>query len=74
MSKISEAKEAQGYEPKPVFPMCSNCINLKSDIEEIKTYGQVYKKETNIRCGIGGFAVKKQGTCELHKPALHPGN
>lgn len=24
-------------------------------------------KETNLRCGIGGFAVKKNATCNQHK-------
>jgi hypothetical protein len=69
MSKQSEAKENQGYNPKPVLPICSNCKNYLSDSkEEQGAFGGVWHKEINIRCGIGGFAIKKQGNCKLHEP------
>lgn len=64
MSKKANLKTEQGYEPKPIFAMCSNCKNFKSD-HETTTYG--YVAEKNIRCGIGGFAIKKQGTCKFHE-------
>jgi len=64
MSKKANKKTEQGYEPKPIFAMCSNCIYFKSDFEK-KEYG--YMAEKNIRCGVGHFAVKKQGTCKLHE-------
>ncbi len=67
MSKKSNKKQEQGYEPKPTVAMCSNCNNFKSDFI-VKTYG--YKQETNIRCGVGSFAVKKQGVCKLHEKKL----
>lgn len=63
MSKQSDAKLEQKYQLKPKFPMCSNCKFFKSDKKE-GTFG--YIKESNIRCGLGGFAIKKQGTCEKH--------
>lgn len=69
MSKQREAKKSQGYNPKPTHPMCSNCAHYSSDIvEERAAYGSgVYRRETNIRCGLGGFAVKKMGNCAEHK-------
>lgn len=64
MSKKANLKTEQGYEPKPIFAMCSNCKHFKSD----KIMNQWnYEEEKNIRCGIGEFAVKKQGTCKLHE-------
>jgi len=30
-----------------------------------KLYGDELRRNTNIRCGIGGFAVKKQGCCSM---------
>ena len=48
--------------------MCSNCKWFKSDFIENK-YG--FQEEKNLRCACelpncGGFAVKKQGTCNVH--------
>ncbi len=60
---IMKPKEQQGYEPKPTFPMCSNCQHFRSD----KVMNQwKYEEEKNIRCRLGGFAIKKQGTCNKH--------
>lgn len=66
MSKQSEAKIDQGYEQKPVPRTCANCQHFKSD--NVLSYvghfdGKEYFKESNLRCGIGGFAVKKMATC-----------
>jgi hypothetical protein len=63
MSKKADLKTEQGYDPKPTFAMCSNCKNFKSD----KIRNQWGYEEKNIRCGLGGFAVKKQGTCKMHE-------
>ncbi len=30
-------------------------------------YGDEHKQQKNLRCGIGGFSVKKQGSCEEWK-------
>ena len=61
MSKQSEAKEAQGYQENA---NCSNCANYLSDTK-IRGY---YYVEHNIRCGIGGFEIKKTATCEKWEP------
>lgn len=64
MSKQSEAKEAQGYVAKPVPSTCSNCKHYTSEItERIGMWNKVYYDESDRRCGLGGFAVKKQATC-----------
>lgn len=64
MSKQTQAKEAQGYVPKAVPQVCCNCAHFVSDkVEREGCFGGVYVDEKNLRCGIGGFAVKKMGTC-----------
>lgn len=70
MSKQSKNKEIQGYTPKPVFRMCSNCKFFASDVTEFNRYGSTYTEEKNIRCAYpdgGDFAVKKQGNCNKHE-------
>lgn len=64
MSKQSKAKEIQGYVPKPVPNVCMNCSYFRSEVS-IRTgyFGGEYTDEKNMRCGLGGFAVKKKGTC-----------
>lgn len=66
MSKQSEAKQAQGYKPNHFYPVCMNCKYSDSVvIETDDSWSWNIKKET--RCGIGGFAVKKMGTCKLYE-------
>jgi len=68
MSKQSEAKIKQNYNPKPDPQQCANCKHFKSDT--IGTVGwdkKTYYQEKNLRCGIGGFAIKKRGVCTDHK-------
>lgn len=65
MSKQSEAKEAQGYVAKPVPSTCSNCKHYQSKVEVLRGYFQPYEKESEIKCGLGGFAVKKTATCNM---------
>ena len=68
MSKQSEAKKNQGYNPKLIPPMCMNCDHYESDMLPVSGFSVLsYLNEKNIRCGIGGFAVKKMGTCALHE-------
>lgn len=75
MSKQSEAKEKQGYVAKAP-KTCGNCANFTCDLElpawmarlKVDPLGRPYSieeygHETNKRCGLGGFAVKKSGTC-----------
>lgn len=63
MSKQSEAKEAQNYIAKPKPPMCSNCVHYKSEMVENEYH---YIQEKNMRCGRGGFAIKKTSNCAIH--------
>lgn len=62
MSKQSEAKSRQGYVPKA--PTCSTCIHFTSDVvKKLSGWGVEWTEEANLRCAIGGFAVKKMATC-----------
>lgn len=67
MSKQSEAKEKQGYTPKAIPQTCQNCSQFLFD--RVQTQQPTahnpagYWEDKNQRCGIGGFAVKKMGTC-----------
>lgn len=61
MSKQQDAKEAQGYTPKADPQTCGNCVQFRSEFGPAGIYG--YRDEKNIHCGLGGFAVKKLGTC-----------
>lgn len=73
MSKQSEAKVAQGYIDKAIPQTCGTCVHMQLDLELPKwmqkqggsaVWDDKYKQETNLRCGIGGFAIKKMGTCQ----------
>lgn len=76
MSKQSEAKEKQQYCAKPVTKTCANCNHLEQnffhyDEKYVRVEGknpdtEKYARPTysdNLRCKIGGFAVKKMATC-----------
>jgi hypothetical protein len=70
MSKQSEAKEKQGYVEKFVPTVCSNCAHYTFDRVQTQE-GTTWRPEgwfadKNLRCGIGGFAVKKTGSCAEH--------
>ena len=47
-------------------PNCGNCKNFKFDSQSISEYGRVYNKQSNLRCGIGNFAVGKSNWCKEH--------
>ncbi len=67
MSKQSEAKERQGYVAKVIPMVCGNCKHYDSKITERKSvFGGVWRDESEKRCGLGGFAVKKIGGCNEH--------
>jgi hypothetical protein len=74
MSKQSEAKEKQGYVPKAIPQTCGNCGHFLSTKAKCAGYfGGEYIDEKNLRCGVGGFAVKKMGTCnEWIRPVKKP--
>lgn len=45
MSKKANSKTEQGYEPKPIFAMCSNCKHFRSD-KITNEYNYVEEKKT----------------------------
>lgn len=69
MSKASEAKALQGYVPKLVPATCGNCRHYLSTITRLKSdpAGVGCSVESNRRCGLGGFAVKKLGWCREYQ-------
>lgn len=69
MSAQSNAREKQGYTAKAIPMTCGNCAHFLSERvnKNAAFMGQSgvseYWENINMRCGIGGFAVKKMGTC-----------
>lgn len=67
MSQQAEAKKAQNYRETP--DTCSNCGHYQSKMVE-KTYTgfqtHTWNEEKGKRCSLGGFAVKKMATCDVH--------
>jgi hypothetical protein len=71
-SKAQMAKEAQGYTTE--LKNCGNCVhhtctltlpewmrgNARYDKDGER---EKHMRESNQRCGIGGFAIKKTATC-----------
>ncbi len=65
MTKIERAKKEQGYIPHVIPQTCGNCGHYTSKLTERRgVYGGIYFDESDKRCGIGGFAVKKMGGCK----------
>lgn len=64
MSKQSEAKKSQGYKMTSSIS-CRNCKRLQFDRSTTTWGGVEYHNDTNLRCIVGEFAVKKTGTCKL---------
>ena len=64
VSKQSEAKERQCYVEKVIPMVCSNYQSKVTAREGV--FGGVYHDESEKRCGLGGFAVKKMGGCKEH--------
>ena len=62
MSIQSEHKKLQGYIEKPVLQICQNCANFTSKQIRIEWHPTA-TKEGELRCRIGGFSIKKMGTC-----------
>jgi hypothetical protein len=72
MSKQSDAKKKQNYVPKAVPRTCSTCKNFLFDhVQVISPHRYMppngYWDDKNLRCGLGGFAVKKMGTCDCYE-------
>lgn len=75
MSKQSVAKITQGYVAKVVPMTCSNCQHCEPVMGEVLRYKDparasdgthLVSEPVSQRCAIGGFAVKKLGSCDLH--------
>lgn len=71
MSKQSDAKSTQWYDPRPTPSTCANCAHFASERVQSEydkrmnvRFPSLYLGlEKNLRCTIGGFAVKKMVTC-----------
>lgn len=64
MSKQSEAKVAQGYTRKAPPKNCAACKHFASTATEETGHYGTWHKESNLRCELGGFAVKKMAVCD----------
>lgn len=62
MSKQSEAKKEQGYVERAPQNVCGNCAHYRSAMSDYYGY------ESEKKCTLGGFAVKKLATCNKHEP------
>ena len=70
MSKQSDAKKLQGYDPKPILQICENCKYFEYDTVFVFEYlGKKHFKHKNLRgkCSIGDFAVQKIATCKQYR-------
>lgn len=73
-AQMTAAKIAQAYTQKVTPPTCGNCEHMIFDMALpawMKKRPDIwfqdrFKEEINHRCGIGGFSVKKLGTCLQH--------
>lgn len=81
MSKQTDAKTRQGYSPKAVPHTCGNCRHCLPVMGEVLAYinPQSFMDGTHMvptqvsqKCGLGGFAVKKMGTCEVFEIFTQP--
>lgn len=81
MSKQANARLQQRY--RTDADTCANCAFFKRALElpawmkdenarrqaagRSAEYGDEHRREKNLRCSLGGFAVKKTAVCEQHK-------
>lgn len=78
MSKQSKAKEDQNYVQKAIpqtCNVCGSCVPVMGEVLRYKapdscTMGETHlvSEQVSQKCGIGGFAVKKMGTCRWWLP------
>ena len=81
MSKQNDAKNKQGYEQKAIPRTCMTCVRFAMKTVPVMDWQgkpSGYEKETNLRCTLGNFAVKKMATClewaaVARKPSEHSG-
>ena len=69
MSKQAKAKVAQGYVDKAPPKNCAVCKHYASTTTEETGYHGTWYKESNIRCQLGCFAVKKTAVCNKFEPS-----
>ncbi len=65
MSKVSEAKMAQGFSDKP--KTCARCVFFEADQivhPPAFSWSEPHVELKNKRCSIGLFAVKMTSTCD----------
>lgn len=76
MSKQSEAKKNQNYTPKAKPRTCQNCTAFTFDRVQTQPPTQWNEagwwEDKNLRCEIGGFAVKKMASCDMF--VMKPGD
>lgn len=77
MSKQSDAKAAQGYDPTPSARTCGKCLHFKSELRlaswmekangnrRVPLYTLAKNGiESTFKCGLGDFAIKKTAVCD----------
>lgn len=76
MSKQTAAKAKQGYTPKAIPHTCGNCRHCVPVMGEILAYKDplsftsgthMVAAQVSQKCGIGEFAVKKMGACDVYE-------
>ena len=63
-SKIAIAKLEQGYIEKPLSVCCGACKHYQSKMTVRLATFSSWTDETERRCGMGGFKVKKTARCD----------
>lgn len=70
MSKQSDAKISQNYIPKALPKTCATCKHFQFDRVQTQPPSMWNKdgwwEDKSLRCGLGGFAVKKMATCDCY--------
>ena len=73
--KLRAAIEAQQYTSKLISGTCGNCLHVVPVMGERLMYlnphqtmegTEIRSVEVGQKCGIGGFSVKKLGSCAEH--------
>jgi hypothetical protein len=62
MSRVQDKKDAQGFRAPGHSPVCTNCEHFTSD--KVKSSWGNHYDEKKLRCGVGGFAVKRTTSCD----------
>lgn len=77
MTKSAKAKKEQDYTPKLIPQTCGVCQHCAPVMGQVLRYidpdsylsgTHMVSEPVSQKCGIGGFAVKKMGSCGLWLP------